>query len=70
MIVRVDIPQEDASGLVDFAKRNAFYDIRCHIRTTENGVSRMEMHLRNVSKKTGVRKIVDFVLNYGKQNPK
>jgi hypothetical protein len=68
MMVRLDIPQEDALGLADFAKRNAFYEIRCHIRSTENGFSRMEMHLRNVTKKTGVRKIVDFVLNYGKQS--
>lgn len=70
MMVRLDIPEEDAQGLADFAKRNAFYEIRCHIRSTEDGFSKMEIHLRNVTKKTGVRKIVDFVLNYGKQNPK
>ena len=69
IVIKLNVPAEEAKTLDIFSKRYPHYGVRIHIRETdiESNVSKIEVHQSNKSKAQANSTLIHFMLGYAKE---
>ena len=63
-IIRTYFATKYANGLAHFAKANPGMGVRVHLRETEDGITKLEFHMRNCTKGQAQTKVIHLVFAY------